>query len=496
MLKFLTGLLVATLSLAVAGVAGAAPQSNGPPPATDTIGAAVIRADFEALYRDLRQAHYDLYVHTPQADYDHLYQQTLASFDRPLTLFEIRTRFQRFVAAGHVAHASIAFPGEDFGAYRQGGGTAIPLTVAIDDGHMYIEANQSGVAGLDPGDEIMSLNGTPASDWLTRLGRNISADTDYLNQALVELMFRQLLWLEADSPGRFQLTLSKPDGRRVDVEIPALTLAETRAFADANPGTGTLSLDHSGRIARLMDGGVAYLRPGPFYNATPGEDSFDATTFHAFIDEAFATFIAAGAGDLLIDLRQNPGGYDSFSNAMIAWFADEPFHFASDLRIRVSPQAVAENAARVEAGAGAGDDTSLRLAAAYAGARPGDIIHYDVPLIEPRPTGRYTGRVWVLVDRYSFSNAVNVAAVVQDYGFGRVLGEPTADLATTYGAMEHFTLPRTGITVGFPKAHIIRPNGTLEAAGVTPDILIPTPRIEGSDDPVLIAALKAIADSP
>ncbi len=494
--KLLTGLLVAVLSLTLTTVARATPRSDASPPATDTIGAAVIRADFEALYSGLRQAHYDLYVHTPQAEYDRLYQQTLASFDRPLSLFDIRIRFQRFVAAGRVAHANIAFPGEDFGTYRQAGGTAIPITVAIDDGHIYIEDNQSGIAGLDPGDEIVSLNGISASDWLTRLGRNISADTDYLNQALVELMFRPLLWLEAGSPERFRITLQKPDGRQVEVEIPALTMAETQTFADANPGTGTLSLDHSDRIARLMDGGIAYLRPGPFYNATPGADSFDATTFHAFIDEAFASFIAAGAGDVLIDLRQNPGGYDSFSNAMIAWFADQPFHFASDLRIKVSPQAVAENAERVAAGAGAGDDTSLRLAAAYATAQPGDVIHYDVPLIQPRPSGRYAGRVWVLVDRYSFSNAVNVAAVIQDYSFGRVLGEPTADLATTYGAMEHFTLPRTGITVGFPKGHIIRPNGTLKAAGVTPDILIPTPRVEGRDDPVLIAALRAIADNP
>lgn len=495
MTKLLTGLLVAVLSLTFTTVAGAAPQSSTQSPATDTIGAAVIRADFEALYSGLRQAHYDLYVHTPQVDYDRLYEQTLASFDRPLTLLEIRRRFQRFVAAGKVAHANIAFPGEEFAAWRQGGGTAIPLTVAIDDGRIYIETNQSGVTGIDPGDEIVSLNGTPAPALLARLGRNISADTPYLNQALVEMAFRPLLWLEVGSPERFRTTLGKPDGRRVEVEIPALTVAETQAFADANPETGPLSLDRSGRIARLMAGGIAYLRPGPFYNATPGADSFDATTFHAFIDEAFGSFIAADAGDLLIDLRQNPGGYDSFSNAMIAWFADEPFHFASDLRIKVSPQAVAANAARVEAGAGAGDDTSLRLAAAYAAARPGDVIHYEVPLTHPRPTGRYQGRVWVLVDRYSFSNAVNVAAIIQDYGFGRVLGEPTADLATTYGAMEHFTLPGTGITVGFPKAHIIRPNGTLEAAGVTPDILIPTPRVEGPDDPVLTAALQAIADN-
>ena len=78
-----------------------------------------------------------------------------------------------------------------------------------------------------------------------------------------------------------------------------------------------------------------------------------------------------------------------------------------------------------------------------------------------------------------------VAATVQDYRFGTIIGEETSDLATTYGAMETFTLKRTGIPVGFPKAYIIRPSGSLEARGVVPDESIETPVVEGPDDPVL-----------
>jgi len=49
--------------------------------------------------------------------------------------------------------------------------------------------------------------------------------------------------------------------------------------------------------------------------------------------------------------------------------------------------------------------------------------------------------------------------VQQDFGFGTVLAEETADLASTYRALEKFTLPGTGIEVGFPKARILRPSG-------------------------------------
>jgi hypothetical protein len=46
------------------------------------------------------------------------------------------------------------------------------------------------------------------------------------------------------------------------------------------------------------------------------------------------------------------------------------------------------------------------------------------------------------------------------------MGEQTGDMATTYGAMERFSLPESGIVVTYPKALIIRQNGVEK---VTPE---------------------------
>src|SRR5207237_10549152 len=102
------------------------------------------------------------------------------------------------------------------------------------------------------------------------------------------------------------------------------------------------------------------------------------------------------------------------------------------------------------------------------------------------------GRTYRPIDRNSHSNACAVGATVQDYEIGTILREETSDLASTYGAMEIFTLPRTGLVVGFPKARIIRPNGDLAARGVIPDLTIATPLFESPDDPVLGQALALI----
>lgn len=222
--------------------------------------------------------------------------------------------------------------------------------------------------------------------------------------------------------------------------------AEMATAAAALPAAD--DTDRPSREARMLAPGIAWLRPGPFYDDRPeATDPWDRSAFRRFIDEAFATFLDAGATDLLIDLRDNPGGDNSFSDLLVAWIADRPFRFSPAFDIRVSEASVASNRARLDDQAGDSGGTSADLARLYAGQPAGAHVRHVIPLVAPRAGARFEGRVHVLVNRHSYSNAVSVAAIVQDYGFGRVLGEETADLATTLGAMEHFTLPHTGLTV-------------------------------------------------
>lgn len=455
------------------------------------LSAAAVRDDLSALYQGLQSGHYDLYAHTPKPDYDRLYAETRASIRDPMTPLEAHALLQRFTAAGRIAHASLGFPGASFEAFREGGGRVFPLAIRIEGERLFVARNLSGDARIVPGAEILAINDAPSARWLARLRRNVSADTQYLAMAQIEPAFAQLLWLEIGEIEAFNVGIRAPDGGETMVRLASRTRAEMTAASEAAPPGP--ELNYTQRVAHMLPGGVAYLRPGIFLNLD-GEDMFDTASFHAFIDTAFEDFMAAGAGTLLIDLRDNPGGDNSFSDHMIAWLADRPFHFASQFRIRVSPQAIASNEARLPSAAA--DSVSRQLAHIYADASIGNRVDFPIPLVAPREGARFNGRVFVLVNRRSFSNCVLVAAIIQDYEFGRVLGEPTSDLATTYGAAEHFTLPNTGLSVSFPKAFIVRPGGDTRVRGVTPDIAIETPLVISADDPVLREALSAIGTSP
>ena len=473
------------LFLMAAAPAGAQPPAQ---PGERVFTVDELRSDFAALYTGLKEAHYDLYVNTPKAEFDRLYAKHLAAIDRPMTKTQAEVRFQTFVAHSKVAHARIDFPYAAYDAYRDAAGPVFPVTIRVVGGRVYVDENNSGEAGLSQGDEIVGMNGQPISVWLDRTSRHLSADTPYMMHSLLEFGFAGRLWLELGRAEAFGLEVRKPDGRRTKLRIPARTRAQIKAARDARPKSAVI--DGDVREARMLADGVAYLHPGPFYNAESA-DMWDATAFKAFIDTSFDGFIAAGATDLIIDLRDNPGGDNSFSDPMVAWFAGKPFRFFSKFKVKASPQARASNRARLEANT-PGDTISARYEALYAGAKPGEVVEFDMPWAKPREGTRFTGRVWLLVNRHSYSNTVTVAALVQDFGFGTVLGEETSDMATTYGAMEQFKLPVTGIVVGFPKAHIIRPNGEAKPRGVVPDVALETPLVQGGRDVVLEKAMAHV----
>lgn len=459
---------------------------------SEIIPAATLRADFANLYERLQAAHADIFVHRNQADYDQRFADVMATLKQPMTLFEAKIVFQKFVAYGNVAHANIAFPEAEFEAFQKDDGRTFPVYFRIVNGRVFVGKNYSGNKEIQVGDEILSLNGVAVSQWLERTAAHVSADTPYIAHSLLEFTFAKYLWLELGEVSRFTLATKADTHNLKEVTIEALSRDEQRQNAGGKPKV--FSLDSNARKARLLDDNIAYLRPGPFYNIEDPNDLWNTQSFLAFIDDAFRTFVDSRARNLVIDLRQNPGGDNSFSDPMLAWIATGPFRFCSSFVIRSSDEAAAANQTRLDNNPEQLDSISKLFATKYASVPRGETFQFEIPEALPRKGQQYDGRVYVLVDRHSYSNSVNVAAIVQDYELGIVAGEKTSDMATTYGAMEHFTLPATQIRVGFPKAHIIRPSGDTRADGVTPDWPFAAPIVAENRDVMLDNLLNKIRD--
>jgi Peptidase family S41 len=458
------------------------------------ISAAAAREDLTQLYSTLKEAHYDLYARRSRVEYDKFYAKTRDSITGPLSRLEAAKRLQQFLAYGRVAHANTNVLYELAIAHRGQGGNLLPLYMQLQGDRFFLTETADVEGTLRPGAELLLLNGKAISWWRQQLGRYISADNEYLAAAQMENAFPLLLWLELGNTPSVEVKARRQDGSIVNTKVKALTRPALAELRVKHP-TPELATDFTSREIRLMGDGVAYLRPGPFYNTeTQAGDtgpSYEDSKYRSFLDDAFVKLIDANVTDLLIDLRNNPGGDNSFSDPMIAWFADRPFRFADNFMLKASAatkahyQLLKANGTKEEGIIG-------ELMRAEASRTNGERYPFPIPMVEPRKDRRFIGRVFVLQNRNSYSNAASVSALIQDYKFGKILGEETADLVSTFGSTVPFKLKHTGINVSYPKSRITRINGDIRARGVVPDIAIAAPALGISEDVVLSKAFDLI----
>lgn len=471
----------------MAGITQAADQTLQEPTCW---AAKLIQQDLAELQQKLAASHYDLYAHVSQADQDNHLKALQNSVDGCMTTQQAELLMQRFASFGRVAHARVELPTHTFVQHLKEGGLMFPLDIKSDGQTIWVTANYSAQQSIGTGDQITAINGLPTEQLLRQLRHYLSADTDLMFGGFLEFYLPMLLWFELGDQTQFAVQF-KTDNGTTQLNLAAISQSQMQSRAAQLPKP--LELDWQ-RIAEVKADAIGYLRPGPFFDTTTDtENVWDNGAFKGFIDGAFETFQQHSVKAVLIDLRNNPGGDNSFSDLMIQWFADQPFQFAARFHVKVSDAFRGSNEARLalegdqvnQAGA------SYRFKQAYQNLPNGSFFDFPLTPVQPR-SDRLAVPVYVLVNRHSYSNTVTVAAMLQDGGFATVMGEETTDLATTYGAMEQFNLSHTGIQVGFPKAFIVRPSGDETIRGVVPDVLIKTPLFEDQSDPVLTTALEHV----
>ena len=214
-------------------------------------------------------------------------------------------------------------------------------------------------------------------------------------------------------------------------------------------------------------GEVAYLNPGNF--------SGDEKTYRKFIDSAFVAIRMKKSENLIVDLRNNLGGEDAFSDYLVSYFADKPFTWSSRFTLKTS--ALLKKDTRNKR------DTTKAYWQEVLRHRDGEVYTYPFEAYQPQPREkRFGGTLFVLVNRQSYSQAAVTAAQIQDYDFGTIVGEETGEYPSLYASQFQYPLPNTGVPVKVSKGYIIRVNGSRKEEGVIPDIAIRDHLLDEKDE--------------
>ncbi|WP_420320507.1 S41 family peptidase [Flagellimonas sp.] len=419
-----------------------------------------VQEDLTYLYQSLKDAHYNLYAYTTEQKFDSVYkkvQQTIAKDS--LSLLETTNAFQQLVSAVNNGHTEIDFPGQSYGAYAHANGTVFPLEIAFEYDKALVRKNWSSNTEIFAGSELMSVNGMLIADILEKMYPQISAERPYFKKTKIELYsFPRYYWQIFGEQDEFEVEI------RSKGNIKTYILKAIHLIQDYEMKREEI-LNSQMKLAFFKHS--AYLNPGHF--------SGDETKFRHFIDSAFAKIKEQKSKNLIIDLRNNGGGNDSFSDYLVSYFASKPFKWNSSFKLKTS-RFLKEHVRKYR-------DTTKVFWEKVLSHKNGEIYDHAFAEYQPQSTAkRFTGKVFVLVNRQSHSQSAVTAAQVQDYNFGTIVGEETGDYPSLYASQFQYTLPNTGIPVKVSKGYIVRVNGSTAKQGVVPDIFIKDHLLDENDE--------------
>ena len=409
-----------------------------------------LRGDLLQIRRALEEMHPAVYGFINKEAFERLYEEQLKRIDRPMTLGEFYRIAAPLVAAVGCGHTALSTPN---GYWTAAPPRFFPLGVRFVVGRAYVVRGADPAGILQPGSEILSINGRGISDILTDLKALVSSDglNDGNKTERINALF-PFLYATFGFPEEFVVG-ALPPGRKTAVEVRLRALERSKIPADPSAETQpTSSGDPNLDLKILPDGqstAVLTIRDFSYYQAPD--------KFKGFIDESFDRVRKAGVRHLILDLRDNGGG-DPFCTT----------HLLSYLEPRPVPY--------------------------FARVYPSPYERFAEPI--PRAAGAFSGRLFILINAGCFSSTGHLCALLKHHNIGTFIGTETGGTYECNDARREIHLEKTRLRLFVARMTFTAAvEGLPRYRGIIPDIEV-EPGIAdllSGKDPVLERALSLIA---
>jgi len=393
-------------------------------------------ADINELFHILELNHPAPYSYTSRDDMYKCKSIIKESINTPLTRVEFYKLITPLVTSLGDAHTGMNPFFEEVNRYRNEGGLFFPFDIFISNGSIFVLTNYSNIAIIEPGSEILSINGYQSYDIIQTMLQYTHGDRDAIRYEIIaRRYFPILLWLLYELDTGFNVKYKCPVSGNIKEKI-----IEGETYADLSQRRpeprDNFSFSH---IPELKTGIIEF------------RNMRGHTEFKAFLKNIFNKLKDEEAEHLIIDISNNGGGDPAMGEMLWYYLTETPYQSHSNSSIN----------------------------------KENNII----PL-------RFNGEVYLLTGRVTYSSAIEFAANFKDHRIGTILGEETGGLATHFTRIVHFTLTRTKLEGIVSSYEYIRPSGIDDGRGVLPDIEIITDvdDIINGRKPALDHALNLIKD--
>ncbi len=422
-------------------------------------------ADLRILKRILEEAHTTLYRYATKAQIDSAFAHSLERAQGPMYYLDLvreAARIQHTIACGHTGwgHSTT------YRAFRKEQVKLFPFQLRVLEGKYHLRYNYSFNRNIADYSELTHLNGIPIPDLVKQLRMFMYADGRSATGTTydVDRFFSNAYSNFIGSPERFTLRLREKEGL-LEKEISVKGLTKTQIdsiqrlyYPDVEQGLG---IPLCFRYVDSLKTGIYTIKWfRKEYMAHFGQD------FARFTDSVFSVLQEEGAKHLILDLRDNKGGWTAHGKYLLSYFVTEEIDVVKHVRTKKPRDFSFAPIINMLPGYLDTFDLNLLPNGEY------NWINYPSLRVSPASQNNFTGKLYVLANGGSRSCVGMVASLLREHTSALFLGGETGNARCgSAGMVMAVELPYTGLQFYFSTArYTFAVKDTLNPEGVQPDI--------------------------
>lgn len=404
--------------------------------------------DVDFLISRLEAVHPDLYRYSSKQEISSRLSQVKIEV-QTATPFELWKKLQPIISSFNDGHTFISPP---WNAVTKGmkASTRGLFPVFVKPHQLGLEV-KSQYDVLQKGDIITSIEGITVPELTRILSHYVSGESASFRSQVIMQDFATYLWIRFGEKKQWNIEFQK-GSKKVNTSVSGVSLKE---LLSNKPRNLSPILKRSLKSETVKSKRLSIL-------TIPSFEIKD--NLQEFITSSLSDVKQMNPDALIIDVRGNGGGNSSMGDTLMSSISSTPFRQYSRVDIKVSNPIKDFYGCNII-------PRKTQCFNDLFNAIPGTIIRNDLPFT-PISTSRYNGEVYVLTDHLTFSSATDFAVMVKDFNVGKIVGEPTGGVASSFGDIYPFVLKNSGLSVGVSHKYFLRPNGSDLDTVLQPDYLV------------------------
>jgi hypothetical protein len=427
------------------------------------IPADLLRADIDSFVRTIEEIGVNPYINLSKDAFYKEINTLKDGINLPLTRREVMLRFVPVVNDLGLSHTLVFIPWKIFeekALYDKIKGRYLPLDVKIEDNRLWVAKNYSQTR-IPVGDEIIAINDVTSKTIIDNLYRYAEGATKYSKLMDIQDSLPIQLWWVYDFKGPFKIKV-----KDAVYTLDGLTSIELMDLKSKSPNQETKRGREQYEYHQI-DPATSLLN---FRDFVIKEEA----KYYAFLESVFLQLRNKSIKNLIIDVRDNPGGGDDYGIEIIKYLYPQPFRAYSKFYYKKSK--ILEDFSYLFLYPEDRTNPKMRKAANCMGDCQeehayGTYYECENRALDPKPDSiRYKGDVYVLSNHNVYSAGNCFVGLIKDYRIGKIIGTETGQSMSNDGQQCWFFLPHINVMAGGSTTLCIRPNGDPSTArGIIPD---------------------------